>query len=110
MAVFVWVIKQKPGGLSDDNEIKCIEKKGGCIMDKHGNCCDCGGSNGNHFDGCIYDGTDEGYSSYSRSRSGNVSEGKWWLGYIIALIIGYGINELLGAIILIGLIFWLWAK
>ena len=46
------------------------------------------------------------YSSGSR-RGSSGSGGKVWLFYIIALIIGYGINELLGAILLIGMIFWL---
>lgn len=76
-------------------------------MSEHGHCHDCGGSDGHHFNDCTYDGTDGGYSSYSRRSGSNVSAGKWWIGYIIALIIGYGINELLGVIIMIGLIFWL---
>lgn len=76
-------------------------------MSEHGHCHDCGGSYGHHYNDCIYDGTDGGYSSYSRRNGTNVSVRKWWIGYVIALIIGYGINEFLGAIILIGLIFWL---
>ena len=77
-------------------------------MSKHGHCYDCGGDDGNHFDGCTYEGTGEVGGSYSFSRGGgsNVSAGKWWALYIIALLIGYGISELLGVIILIGLVFW----
>ena len=71
-------------------------------------CPDCGGSNGSHYSDCIYDGTDgPGSYSFSSKGSSNVSSGKVWLFYIIALIIGYGINELLGVILIIGMIFWL---
>ena len=60
------------------------------------------------YSDCIYDGTDGPRGYYSGSRGGSSgSGGKVWLFYIIALIIGYGINELLGAILLIGMIFWL---
>ena len=71
-------------------------------------CPDCGGSDRWHYSDCIYDGTDEqvDYSSGSRGSSSG-SGGKVWLFYIIALIIGYGINELLGALLLLGMIFWL---
>lgn len=71
-------------------------------------CPDCGGSNGSHYNDCIYDGTD-GPGSYFRGSKGgsNLSGGKWFLLYIIVLVIGYGFNELLGTILLIGLIFWL---
>ena len=76
-------------------------------MSEHGHCHDCGGTDGHHYNDCIYDGTDGGYSSYSRGGGSGASSGKWWIGYIIALIVGYGINELLGVIIIVGLIFWL---
>ena len=71
-------------------------------------CPDCGGRDGSHYNGCIYDGTD-GPGSYSFASKGNSNQsgGKIWLIYIIALIIGYGINELLGTVLLIGMIFWL---
>ena len=71
-------------------------------------CPDCGGSDGLHYSDCMYDGTDgpRGYSSGSRGKS-SCSAGKFWIFYIIGLIIGYGINELLGVILLIGMIFWL---
>lgn len=69
-------------------------------------CRECGGSEGFHYHGCTYEGTDGGHISFKRS-GGNVSAGKWWIGYIIALVIGYGINEFLGVIIMLGLIFWL---
>lgn len=71
-------------------------------------CPDCGGSEGWHYNDCTYDGT-EGWGSYSSGSRGSSSgsSGKVWLLYIFALIIGYGINELLGAILLIGIIFWL---
>lgn len=64
----------------------------------HGHCHDCGGTDGHHYNDCIYDGTDGGYSSYTRGGGSGASSGKWWIGYIVALIIGYGINELLGVI------------
>ena len=71
-------------------------------------CPDCGGSDGFHYNDCIYDGTDgPGGSSFGSRGSSSSSGGKIWIFYIIALIIGYGINELLGAILLIGMIFWL---
>lgn len=78
------------------------------MSEDRGHCPDCGGSDGWHYSDCIYDGTEGwgGYSSHSR-RGSSGSDGKVWLFYIIALIIGYGINELLGAILLIGMIFWL---
>ena len=72
----------------------------------HGHCPDCGGRNGQHFSDCIYDGSNDRYSSYSGGRGTGASSGKWWVAYILALIIGYGINELLGVIIMIGLLFW----
>lgn len=75
-------------------------------MSEHRHCYDCGGTDGHHYNDCIYDGTDSGYSSRRRTST-NVSMGKWWALYVIALVIGYGINELLGVILLIGLIFWL---
>lgn len=74
-------------------------------MSENRNCHDCGCSDGHHFNDCIYDGTDGGYTSYSRGSGSNISAGKWWLAYIVAMFIGYGINELLGVIILLGLIF-----
>ena len=71
-------------------------------------CPDCGGSNGFHYSDCIYDGTEgTGHYSFSSKGSSSGSSGKVLLFYIVALIIGYGINELLGAILLIGMIFWL---
>lgn len=77
-------------------------------MSEHGHCHDCGGHDGNHFDGCTYEGTGSvgGYSSSGRGRSSNLPAGKFWGIFILAMILGYGINELLGVIILIGLIFW----
>ena len=78
------------------------------MSEDRGHCPDCGGSDGFHYSDCIYDGTDGPRGYYSGSRGGSSgSGGKVWLFYIIALIIGYGINELLGAILLIGMIFWL---
>ena len=71
-------------------------------------CPDCGGSDGMRYSDCIYDGTDgpKGYFPRSGGSSGG-SGGKVLLFYIFALIVGYGINELLGTILLIGMIFWL---
>lgn len=79
-----------------------------CDYDNNrGVCEDCGGEDGYHYSGCDYEGTGmtSGGYSHRRSSGSNVSTGKWWLLYIIALILGYGINELLGAVIIIGLIF-----
>ena len=50
--------------------------------------------------------TDQKVISRSGGSSGG-SGGKVLLFYIFALIVGYGINELLGTILLIGMIFWL---
>lgn len=72
--------------------------------DRH--CHECGGNDGLHYHGCTYEGTDGERVSIS-SGGGNVSVGKWWIGYVIALVIGYGINEFLGVIIMLVLIFWL---
>lgn len=72
------------------------------------NCPDCGGSDGFHYNDCIYDGTDgPGGSSYHSGGGSGGASGKIWIYIIIALIIGYGTNELLGAILLIGIIFWM---
>ena len=70
-------------------------------------CPECGGSDGLHYSDCTYDGTDgpRGYSNGSR-RGSSSSNGMVWILYIIALLIGYGINELLGTILLIGVIVW----
>ena len=78
------------------------------MSENRGHCPDCGGSDGWHYSDCIYEGTEGrgGCSSHSRGSSSD-SGGKVWLFYIVALIIGYGINELLGVILLIGMIFWL---
>ena len=83
-------------------------KEEGNMSEDRGHCPDCGGSDGWHYSDCTYDGTEGlgGYYSHSRGSSSG-SGGKVWLFYIVALIIGYGINELLGAILLIGMIFWL---
>lgn len=74
-------------------------------MSEHRNCHECGGSESHHFDGCIYEGTSDvgGRSSYGRCGS-SITTGKCWGIYVMALVIGYGINELLGVIIIIALI------
>ena len=82
------------------------------MSDHDFNCPECGGSDGCHFDDCVYDGTDGAYGTggYHRSpknHSSTDSTGKLWLFYIFALIIGYGINELLGTILLIGWIIYI---
>ena len=75
-------------------------------MSEHGHCYDCGGHDGNHFDGCTYEGTGNVGGRPSYGKGGNsVSMGKFWGIFILALVIGYGINELLGIIIIIGLFF-----
>ena len=77
-----------------------------CEDNRH--CPECDGENGFHYGNCTYDGTNgPGNCSFGSKKSSNQSGGKFWLFYIVALVIGYGINELLGAIILIGLIIWL---
>ena len=69
-------------------------------------CPDCGGD-GFHYDDCIYDGTDgSSRRSFGSGNDHGGAGGKTWLLIIIILIIGYGFNELLGAILLIGLLFW----
>ena len=67
-------------------------------MSEHGHCHDCGGNDGHHYNDCTYDGTSStgGY----HHRSADMSAGTCWLIYIVAIIIGYAINELLGCIIL----------
>lgn len=80
-------------------------------MSEHGN------DNGFHFshDGehgrnCTGYGCDCDHKNYPRSHrhSGGGGNGSsYWIIYILALIIGYGINELLGVIIMIGLFFWI---
>ena len=46
--------------------------------------------------------------SHHRSSSSGTGSG-YWIVFILALILGYGINELLGVIIIIGLVFWVCA-
>lgn len=58
--------------------------------------------------GCDCD--ERNYGSYHRSKSDGSGSGVFLVGFIIAMVIGYGINELLGAIILIGLIIYIMAK
>ena len=87
-------------------------------MDDFGNCHECGGSDGNHFDDCIFEGTDydKEYVSYSKrgSSSGKGSTTndteKCLIWYLIALVVGYGVNELIGTVIMIGLIIWVATK
>lgn len=78
------------------------------MSDDNRQCPDCGGSNGWHYSDCIYDATDgPGYYSSGSRGGSNPSGGKVLLFFIIALVLGYGINELLGVILIIGLIIWL---
>lgn len=57
--------------------------------------------------GCDCDERNYGSRGYgSRSYSSGSSIGIYVV-FILALILGYGINELLGAIIMIGLVFWM---
>lgn len=67
------------------------------MCENNRNCPDCGGSDALHYSDCIYDGTDGpgSHSSGSKRGSGG-SSGIILIFYIIALIIGYGINELVG--------------
>ena len=76
-----------------------------------GDCPDCGGGDGYHDDDCMYDGMDCGYYSSGTCGSGsNDITVTWIIVYIIAILIGAAINELLGAILMIGLGVWLFAK
>lgn len=55
--------------------------------------------------GCDCDERNYGYHTGSSHSSGS---GKGiWIAFIVALIIGYGFNELLGTIIMIGVIFYM---
>ena len=88
--------------------VKTFYEEADDMSEDNRHCPDCGGSDGFHYNDCIYDGTDgPGGSSFGTRGSSSGSCGKIWIFYIIALIIGYGINELLGAILIIGMIFWL---
>ena len=78
------------------------------MSEDRGHCPECGGSDGLHFSDCTYEGTDGAGGHFSRPRrSSGDSGGKIWVFYIIALLIGYGFNELIGTIMLIGMIVWL---
>jgi hypothetical protein len=59
--------------------------------------------------GCDCDEKNYGHiSSGHRKNSNNNSSGCGvWIAIIVALLIGYGINELLGAIIMIGIIIYI---
>jgi hypothetical protein len=56
--------------------------------------------------GCDCDEKNYGYSSGGGHRSSSGGNGVW-IAIIVGLILGYAINELLGAIILIGVIIYL---
>jgi len=79
------------------------------IYDNNGRCHECDGTNGSHYPGCDFDGTNEydSYGFHSRKKYSDSTAGKIWALFILALIIGYGINELIGVIIIIGIIFWM---
>lgn len=67
------------------------------------------GEHGRNCTGYGCDCDERNYGSYGRgsgSNSGGLSAG-FYVVLILALILGYGINELLGAIIIIGLLFWM---
>lgn len=55
--------------------------------------------------GCTCDEENYPRSHSHRSSSSGTGIG-YWIVFILALILGYGINELLGVIIIIGLVFW----
>jgi hypothetical protein len=79
-------------------------KEEGNMSEDRGHCPKYGGSDGLHFGDCMYDGTDGGRGYYSRPRRS--TGGKFLVLYIFSFIIGYAFNELIGAILLIGIIFW----
>jgi hypothetical protein len=56
--------------------------------------------------GCDCDEKNYGYNSGGEHRSSSGGNGVW-IAIIVGLILGYAINELLGAIILIGVIIYL---
>ncbi len=74
------------------------------MSDDHGNCPDCGGSDGWHYSDCVYDGTGGGGYRRSSKRPSGGSGNKFIFFFILALLIGYGFNELIGTIIMIILI------
>lgn len=81
------------------------KKQGDAHMsDDDRNCPECGGTNGSHYSDCDYDGTDDSGGNYSfkHKRNSNVSAGKVWIFFIIAIIIGYAVNEIIGVVLLIG--------
>lgn len=51
----------------------------------------------------------ENYPISHHRSSGSGTGSGYWIVFILALILGYGINELLGVIIIIGLGFWVFA-
>lgn len=58
--------------------------------------------------GCDCD--EKNYGNYHHNNNSGGSGCGIWIGFIVALVIGYGINELLGALIMIGLIFYMMIK
>ncbi len=60
--------------------------------------------------GCDCDEQNYGSRGGRRNNPDPESAGKFWVFYIIAILVGTIVNELLGAIMIGGLIFWLWAK
>ena len=69
-----------------------------------GRCMECDGTHGNHFPGCVYDGMDVGSGGYKRAmsnRSAQSESNAFFFWYIMAAVIGFCYNELIGAIILI---------
>lgn len=57
--------------------------------------------------GCDCDERNYGSRGYGENSNSSGSSKGIYLVFILALILGYGINELLGAIIMIGLVFWM---
>lgn len=68
------------------------------------------GEHGRECTGYGCDCDEKNYGSRGRGSRGSGSGGGLFIAFIVALVIGYGINELLGAIILIGLIFYIIVK
>lgn len=60
--------------------------------------------------GCNCDERNYENSTWKGTSGSSSSGGGILIAFIVALIIGYGINELLGAIIMIGLIFYMMIK
>lgn len=65
------------------------------------------GEHGRNCTGYGCDCDERNYGHYHHSKGSNGSSAGIYVALILALILGYGINELLGAIIMIGVLFYI---